>query len=76
MDPVAFPCETAIGALHAYITERERKFFQPMNINYGLMPAYLAGVKANKHSKGERRLEVAAQALKTLDTFLPALIPS
>ena len=35
--PVAPPITTAMGALLAYITDSERKHFQPMNVNFGLI---------------------------------------
>jgi methylenetetrahydrofolate--tRNA-(uracil-5-)-methyltransferase len=35
--PVAPPLTTALGALLAYITDSERKHFQPMNVNFGLI---------------------------------------
>ena len=36
--PVVPPPTTALGALLRYITEPERKDFQPMNVNFGLLP--------------------------------------
>jgi methylenetetrahydrofolate--tRNA-(uracil-5-)-methyltransferase len=33
------PPTTALGALIGYITDPERRRFQPMNVNFGLMPA-------------------------------------
>jgi len=36
--PVVPPVTTALGALLAYITDPERTRFQPMNVNFGLMP--------------------------------------
>jgi methylenetetrahydrofolate--tRNA-(uracil-5-)-methyltransferase len=35
---VAPPPTTALGSLLAYITDPERKDFQPMNVNFGIMP--------------------------------------
>jgi methylenetetrahydrofolate--tRNA-(uracil-5-)-methyltransferase len=32
------PATTALGSLLAYVTDRSRKDFQPMNANYGLFP--------------------------------------
>jgi methylenetetrahydrofolate--tRNA-(uracil-5-)-methyltransferase len=32
------PATTALGALLRYITDPERKSFQPMNVNFGLLP--------------------------------------
>jgi methylenetetrahydrofolate--tRNA-(uracil-5-)-methyltransferase len=38
-EPMAVPpLTTALGSLIAYVTERGRKAFQPMNANYGLFP--------------------------------------
>jgi methylenetetrahydrofolate--tRNA-(uracil-5-)-methyltransferase len=37
-EPVVPPITTALGSLLAYITDSERKRFQPMNVNFGLMP--------------------------------------
>ncbi len=61
-----FPQETAIGALMAYISDTERKDFQPMNISYGLMPSYLDSPRRDgkrKLSKKERRIIAAEHAL-------------
>jgi methylenetetrahydrofolate--tRNA-(uracil-5-)-methyltransferase len=51
------PAETALGSLVAYITDASRQNFQPMNANYGLMPA-LPGVRGRlkKTALGERAL--------------------
>ncbi|HKA31862.1 MAG TPA: methylenetetrahydrofolate--tRNA-(uracil(54)-C(5))-methyltransferase (FADH(2)-oxidizing) TrmFO [Candidatus Binatia bacterium] len=38
---VAPPATTALGSLLAYITDPERKDFQPMNVNFGIMPPLL-----------------------------------
>jgi methylenetetrahydrofolate--tRNA-(uracil-5-)-methyltransferase len=37
-DPVVPPATSALGALLRYITDAERKRFQPMNVNFGLLP--------------------------------------
>jgi methylenetetrahydrofolate--tRNA-(uracil-5-)-methyltransferase len=36
--PVVPPPTTTLGALLAYITDQARKNFQPMNVNFGLLP--------------------------------------
>lgn len=36
--PLAFPPETALGALLGHITSADPKHFQPMNINFGIFP--------------------------------------
>ena len=37
-EPLIFPEDTAHGALSHYITHAEGKNFQPMNVNFGLLP--------------------------------------
>ncbi len=67
-DLVVFPQETAIGALLAYISDPERKDFQPMNISYGLMPSYLQmerrDAAGKKLGKKERRIAAAQISLE------------
>ena len=36
--PIDFPRETAIGALALYISDETVAHFQPMNVNFGIMP--------------------------------------
>ncbi|HHU69231.1 MAG TPA: methylenetetrahydrofolate--tRNA-(uracil(54)-C(5))-methyltransferase (FADH(2)-oxidizing) TrmFO [Thermoanaerobacterales bacterium] len=38
LEPFIFPKETIIGALCAYITKADPKYFQPMKSNFGLLP--------------------------------------
>ena len=67
-EPMVMPLTTAIGALLAYISDPERKDFQPMNVNYGLMPSYTEGIggKGQKRGKKDRRYAVAENALELL----------
>jgi len=58
-----FTDETAIGALVAYVSDPERKDFQPMNISFGLMPGYLNSPK-RRISKKDRRLKAANISLE------------
>lgn len=60
--PVAFPVETAHGALAAYISNPQVENFQPMNINFGLIPPL--GQKVRK--KKEKNALIAARALESL----------
>ncbi len=58
--PLDFPQETAIGALALYISNQSVVNFQPMNVNYGLIPqlGYRVKGKRNKNTKlAERALE-------------------
>ena len=64
-EPVPFPRETAIGSLTHYISHWEGKSFQPMNINFGLMPALPMRVP-----KKEKNLKLSERALAALDAFL------
>lgn len=72
---LTFPIETAIGSLMNYISDTDRKEFQPMNISFGLMPTYLngpnravspGGGRGKKIGKKERRLAAAERALEVL----------
>lgn len=57
LPPVDFPQETAIGALALYISNRSVTAFQPMNINFGIMPPLERRVrgKRNKNAELSRR---------------------
>lgn len=57
-EPVVPPMTTALGSLLAYITDSERKQFQPMNVNFGLMPPLASGLrgKAKKEMMSRRAL--------------------
>jgi methylenetetrahydrofolate--tRNA-(uracil-5-)-methyltransferase len=52
------PSTTALGSLLGYITDRERKRFQPMNVNFGLIPSLTVGLrgKAKKEMMARRAL--------------------
>ena len=58
------PPETAMGALLHHITNAEVKYFQPMNVNYGLFPELSGRIK-----KKERRQKLAERALAALDEW-------
>ena len=61
--PVDFPQETAIGALALYVSNETVEKFQPMNVNFGIMPplGYKVKGKRNKNVELSRRgLEVLA----------------
>ncbi|MCI4126074.1 FADH(2)-oxidizing methylenetetrahydrofolate--tRNA-(uracil(54)-C(5))-methyltransferase TrmFO [Bacillus haynesii] len=61
-EPVAFSNETAIGSMAHYITETNKKNFQPMNANFGLFKEL--GVKIK--NKQERNEQYASRALETI----------
>ena len=62
--PVEFPRETAIGSLLHYLTEANAEHFQPMNINFGLLPALGSG--GRKEERRRRQLEIGRKALDAL----------
>lgn len=62
----ALPHTTAMGALIYYLQTANPVFFQPMNINYGLMPVLKDRIK----NKKERNLAYAKRALADLEEYL------
>lgn len=66
---VEFPDVTAHGALANYISNPAIENFQPMNINFGLIPPLTVRIR----KKREKNAQIAARALKALDGFLPTL---
>lgn len=64
-EPVVFPQETAHGALCQYITNANGKHFQPMNINFGLLPPLEERIKDKKTKNGL----IAQRALVGLGKF-------
>ena len=66
---VEFPDVTAHGALANYISNPAIENFQPMNINFGLIPPLAVRIR----KKREKNAQIAARALEALDSFLPAL---
>ena len=57
LPPVDFPRETAMGALAHYVSNPTVVDFQPMNINYGIIPplGYKVRGKRNKNAALSRR---------------------
>ena len=66
LSPVDFPQETAIGALALYVSGGAVGDFQPMNVNFGIMPplGYRVKGKRNKNAVLSQR---ALEILATLD---------
>jgi methylenetetrahydrofolate--tRNA-(uracil-5-)-methyltransferase len=67
--PLRIPPETtALGALLHYITDSQRKKFQPMNVNFGLLPL-LSG-----HLRGKAKKEAMSQrAVADMDAWVQEL---
>lgn len=66
---VEFPDVTAHGALANYISNPTIENFQPMNINFALIPPLTVRIR----KKREKNAQIAARALEALDGVLPAL---
>lgn len=66
---VEFPDVTSHGALANYISNPTIENFQPMNINFGLIPPLTVRIR----KKREKNAQIAARALEALDGVLPAL---
>ncbi len=60
--PVDFPGLTALGALAAYISNESVTDFQPMNMNFGIMPPWPERVKG----KREKNALISGRALEAL----------
>ena len=61
MSPIDFPPETAIGALGLYVSNESVGNFQPMNINFGILPplGYKVKGKRNKNTVlSQRSLDI------------------
>ena len=66
LPPVDFPAETAIGALGLYVSNPSVTQFQPMNINFGIMPPLGYRVKGGKRNKNAVIAQRALEALEPL----------
>lgn len=63
--PLAFPPQTALGALASYICNADARHFQPMNINFGLFPPLDLQIR----SKKDRQMAFSQRALAALQNF-------
>ena len=61
--PVDFPRETAVGALGLYVSNPSVTVFQPMNINFGIMPPLDHRVKGKRN----KNAELSARSLAIID---------
>ncbi len=69
---LVFPPETAIGALTRYLATAPVRPFQPMNFNFGLLPALAR--QRSRIAKKEAFAERALAALRTLSDATPDLM--
>ncbi len=66
-EPVCFPRETMLGSLAHYLETADRRHFQPINANFGLLPPI---PKKRGQRRKDRKLAYAQRALAALDAFL------
>ena len=66
LDSIVFPAETAHGALCRYITQADPAHFQPMNINFGLLPPLEKKIRDKKL----KNRTIADRALAALKQFI------
>lgn len=69
LPPVDFPQETAIGALGLYVSNQSVVAFQPMNINFGIMPPLGHRVKGKRNKNTElsrRSLDIIEKLRETV----------
>ena len=67
-----FPPETAFGALLAYATDPAVKDYQPMHVNFGLIPPLEAPIK----NRQQRYLAYAQRGGKAMEGFVSRLAES
>ena len=67
--PIDFPAETAHGALANYISNPAVENFQPMNINFGLIPPLTQRIR----KKREKNAAIAQRGLEKLAELLAVI---
>ncbi len=65
-EPVAFPQETAIGALGLYISDERVENFQPMNVNFSIITPLQQRIR----KKAEKNLALANRSLEIIDKLV------
>ena len=71
LPPVDFPQETAIGALGLYVSNQSVTVFQPMNINFGIIPPLDHRVKGKRN----KNAELSARSLAIIDRIRETVLP-
>ena len=61
-----FPQETAIGALGLYVSDERIENFQPMNVNFSIIPPLEKRIK----KKAEKNLAIANRSLEIIDKLI------
>ena len=70
MEPLDLPKETAIGALGLYVSNESVGSFQPMNINFGIMPPLGHKVRGKRN----KNAELSARSLALIDEMREEVI--
>lgn len=65
LPPLDFPRQTAIGALGLYISDESVVRFQPMNVNFGIMPPLDHRVKG----KRDKNTEISSRSLEIVESM-------
>ncbi|KGK90545.1 tRNA (uracil-5-)-methyltransferase [Desulfosporosinus sp. HMP52] len=65
METLVFPPETAIGGLARHLEGSPSQSFQPMNINFGLLPPLPQRIR----DKREKNTKIAERALAAIEEF-------
>ena len=64
-DTLVFPFETALGGLARHLEGSPSQSFQPMNINFGLLPPLTERIR----DKREKNMKISERALMSLGEF-------
>lgn len=74
-EPLVFPEDSCHGALSHYITTSEAKHFQPMNVNFGILPAMDVRDANGRYIKDKKlkKQKLAERALAAIDSFQPKI---
>lgn len=65
MRPLVFPAVTALGGLARHLEGSPSENFQPMNINFGLLPPLVERIR----NKREKNARISERALESLSEF-------
>ena len=70
-EPLIFPKESCHGALCHYITASEAKHFQPMNVNFGILPEINMRDENGRYIKDKKlkKQRLADRALQAIEAF-------
>ena len=69
--PVDFPRETALGALAHYVSDTSVTNFQPMNVNFGIIPPLGYKVKGKRNKNAELSRRALSVLEETMSRFVP-----